>query len=73
MMMVMAIFQLALGSSMAQYATFNHDESVMNQVTIQETGAGSFCPDFYYDVFQAFLSNHDGCIHEASGTLCREN
>lgn len=38
MMMVMAIFQLALGSSMAQYATFNHDESVMNQVTIQETG-----------------------------------
>ena len=57
MMMVMAIFQLALGSSMAQYATFNHDESVMNQVTIQETGSGSFCPDLYYDAFHKSYRN----------------
>ena len=31
--------------ALAQSVTYNHDESVMNQFTIGETGAGSFTPD----------------------------
>jgi len=57
LLMMGAVLQLAVGSSMAQYATFNHDESVMNQVTIQETGAGSFTPDLYYDALHKNYRN----------------
>ena len=42
----------------AQSVTYNHDESVMNQVTIQETGSGSFTPDIYYDVFHKDYRNY---------------
>ena len=42
----------------AQTVTYNHDESVMNQVTIQETGSGSFTPDTYYDVFHKDYRNY---------------
>ena len=36
---------------LAQGVTYNHDESVMNQFTVGETGAGRLTPDFYYDLF----------------------
>lgn len=42
----------------AQTVTYNHDESVMNQMTIQETGLGSFTPDTYYDVFHKDYRNY---------------
>ena len=44
-------------SVMAQSVTYNHDESVMNQFTIGETGAGSFTPDWYYDVLHKNYRN----------------
>lgn len=37
--------------------THNHDASVMNQFLIGETGAGSFTPDLYYDVFHKSYRN----------------
>lgn len=50
-----------LHSSMEAFAqgmTFNHDASVMNQFTIGETGAGSFTPDLYYDLFHKSYRNY---------------
>ena len=41
----------------AQSVTYNHDESVMNQVTVQETGSGSLTPDLYYDVLHKSYRN----------------
>lgn len=35
----------------AQTFTYNHDASVMNQFTVQETGLGNLQPDFYYSAF----------------------
>lgn len=32
----------------AQRVTYNHDNAKMNQVTVQETGAGTLTPDLYY-------------------------
>ena len=43
--------------ALAQSVTYNHDESVMNQFTIGETGAGSFTPDWYYDVLHSNYRN----------------
>ena len=43
---------------LAQGMTYNHDSSVMNQFTIGETGAGSFTPDLYYDVFHKSYRNY---------------
>ncbi len=37
-------------SSSAQRITYNHDDAKMNQITVQETGAGSLTPDLYYQV-----------------------
>lgn len=33
------------------YVTYNHDDSKMNQITVQELGAGSLTPEFYYWLF----------------------
>ncbi len=41
----------------AQSVTYNHDDAVMNQVTVQETGSGSLTPDLYYDVFHKSYRN----------------
>lgn len=38
--------------------TYNHDESVMQQFLVGETGAGSFTPDWYYDVFYGSYRNN---------------
>ena len=34
----------------AQYVTYNHDETKMNQVTVMETGAGDLTPALFYSV-----------------------
>lgn len=38
-------------SASAQRITYNHDNAKMNQITVQETGAGSLTPDLYYQTF----------------------
>ena len=35
----------------AQYFTYNHDATKMNQITIMELGTGSFSPEIYYTLF----------------------
>lgn len=32
----------------AQYVQYSHDDSKMNQITVQEIGSGSLSPEFYY-------------------------
>lgn len=32
----------------AQYVTYNHDSPKMNQITVEETGAGALKPELYY-------------------------
>ena len=49
---VMMIFSSSILEVHAQsYVTYNHDEAKMNQITVQEIGAGALTPAFYYDVF----------------------
>ena len=33
------------------YVTYNHDATKQNQITVQEIGAGSLTPEFYYWLF----------------------
>lgn len=40
-------------SATAQRVTYNHDDAKMNQVTVQETGAGTLTPDLYYSIFHS--------------------
>ena len=35
-------------ASNAQYVTYNHDSPKMNQITVEETGAGALKPELYY-------------------------
>ena len=46
---------LSLGlyfNSYAQsYVTYNHDDTKMNQITVQEIGTGGLTPEYYYDIF----------------------
>lgn len=37
-------------SAVAQRVTYNHDNAKMNQITVQETGAGTLTPDLYYSI-----------------------
>lgn len=37
-------------SAKAQRITHNHDNAKMNQITVQETGAGSLTPSLYYQI-----------------------
>src|SRR5574344_2735774 len=39
------------------YVTYNHDEAKMNQITVQEVGAGCLTPDFYYWAFHHSYRN----------------
>jgi hypothetical protein len=42
----------------AQYVTFNHDDTKMNQITVAEIGSGSLTPSLYYDmVHQSYAKN----------------
>ncbi len=42
---------LSLQASAQSYVTYNHDATKQNQITVQEIGAGSLTPDFYYWTF----------------------
>ena len=44
-------FGFFFNSHAQSYVTYNHDDAKMNQITVQETGAGGLTPAFYYDVF----------------------
>ena len=48
-MIAMALVTLQVNAQ--SYVTYNHDDAKMNQITVQETGAGGLTPAFYYDVF----------------------
>lgn len=37
-------------SASSQKITYNHDDAKMNQITVQETGAGSLTPSLYYQL-----------------------
>lgn len=39
---------LATIAANAQYVTYNHDSPKMNQITVEETGAGALKPELYY-------------------------
>ena len=52
-----SLAMVAFLTAEAQSVTYNHDESVMNQVTVQETGSGSLTPDLYYDVLHKNYRN----------------
>lgn len=39
---------LSMHTAYAQYATYNHDASKMNQITVMEIGTGSLRPELYY-------------------------
>ena len=39
------------------YVTYNHDEAKMNQITVQEIGAGCLTPDLYYWAFHNSYRN----------------
>ena len=56
-MVLLAVMLMPVIMVHAQYVTYNHDASVMNQFTIGEIGAGSFTPDFYYDAFHKSYRN----------------
>ena len=53
----MIVVVMAFTTSLLYSQTHNHDSSVMNQFLIGETGAGSFTPDLYYDVFHKSYRN----------------
>lgn len=44
---LLAAFALSAG---AQRITYNHDDAKMNQITVQEIGAGSLTPGLYYQL-----------------------
>ena len=56
-MVMMAVMLMTAVMVQAQYVTYIHDASVMNQFTIGEIGAGSFTPDLYYDAFHKSYRN----------------
>ena len=55
--LAIAVMAFTAGPLYGQGMTYNHDDSVMNQFTIGETGAGSFTPDLYYDAFHKSYRN----------------
>ena len=48
--LIIAMLLLPLLGARAQYVTYNHDETKMNQVTVMETGAGELTPALFYSV-----------------------
>ena len=54
---ILSLLATAMVGVKAQYVTYNHDSSVMNQFTIGEIGAGSFTPDLYYDALHKSYRN----------------
>ena len=50
MILIIAVLALGIHHAGAQYVTYNHDETKMNQVTVMETGAGSLTPALFYSL-----------------------
>ena len=50
MILIVAALALGIHHAGAQYVTYNHDETKMNQVTVMETGAGSLTPALFYSL-----------------------
>ena len=50
MILTVAVLALGIHHTGAQYVTYNHDETKMNQVTVMETGAGSLTPALFYSL-----------------------
>ena len=48
---MIAMASVTLQVNAQSYVTYNHDDAKMNQITVQETGAGGLTPAFYYAVF----------------------
>ena len=48
---MIAMASVTLQVNAQSYVTYNHDDAKMNQITVQETGAGGLTPAFYNDVF----------------------
>ena len=48
---MIAMASVTLQVNAQSYVTYNHDDAKMNQITVQETGAGGLTPAFFYDVF----------------------
>lgn len=46
---IIALLTMVCHHAGAQYVTYNHDNTKMNQVTVMETGAGSLTPALYYN------------------------
>ena len=40
---------LCFNASAQGYVSYNHDAAKMNQITVQEIGAGGLTPAFYYE------------------------
>lgn len=57
LLLTVIVLSVSVETLKAQYVTYNHDSSVMNQFTIGEIGAGSFTPDLYYDSFHKSYRN----------------
>ena len=52
-MVLVAMASVTLEVNAQSYVTYNHDDAKMNQIMVQETGAGGLTPAFYYDVFHS--------------------
>lgn len=50
---MIAMASVTLQVNAQSYVTYNHDDAKMNQIMVQETGAGGLTPAFYYDVFHS--------------------
>ena len=51
---LLAFLALTMHEVNAQsYVTYNHDEAKMNQIMVQETGAGGLTPSYYYQLLHS--------------------
>lgn len=47
---MLSLLAASLTVTAQSYVTYNHDDSKMNQITVQEIGSGSLTPAFYYNM-----------------------
>ena len=53
LILITVLMMSMLSKVSAQYYTYNHDATKMNQITIMELGTGAFSPEFYYTLFHS--------------------
>ena len=49
--LLVTLLSLSIQVNAQSYVTYNHDATKQNQITVQEIGAGSLTPEFYYWMF----------------------